>query len=351
MKNKISILIFISLCIISCNGKRGKVTISGDIKSLTTNEIYLYGQDGSFDYVDTIKVNNGSFDSNIDVDALSAAFLLINNESEYPIYFKKGDHIKIKGNALDLAGLKVTGNHLNDDFTEFKKTLSKSGDISKMTFTNEYISDKSLLSQAQNYISTHGNSLVSIYLIDKYFVHQTMPDYPLIKQLISKLSPSLRKIAQVTELSDYINRWERSRMGAVAPTFSLPDDKGGIVMRTNGQLQNKYILLTFWASWTSNRAQTSAEMRQLYNAYHSNPRFEMVNISLDTDKAEWKRSIKQDMLQGIQLCDLNGFNSPVVNQFAVTSLPSYFLIAPDGVILARDMLGQALQLQIDAALK
>jgi peroxiredoxin len=351
MKSRIGILLLVVLCLVSCSKKKGTARISGTIKGLTTDVMYMYGQDGTYDEVDTIKVKDGHFDCRVPADTLSAVFLLINEESEYPIYFDKGDHIRIKGNANHLSVLKVSGNDANDDFADFRKSLAKTGNLLKLTFNGDTNNDRELMRQAEDFISKNPKSPVSIYLLDRFFVHQLMPDYPRIKRIIGTLDKSLRNSAHVNQINDFVNRWNNSRMGAVAPNFTLSDGKGGYVSRTSSEFQNKYILLAFWASWASNRAQTATEMNSLYRAFRGNPRFEMVGVSLDTDKGEWMRAVRQDSLQSRQLCDFYGFNSPVVSTYTVSSLPSYYLIAPDGVILARDMTGDALKRQISAALK
>jgi peroxiredoxin len=338
------------LCLVSCGKKKGLVHISGEIKGLSASAIYLYGQDGTFDYIDTIAVHNGRFDTQIHVDTLSAAYLSINN-AEYPIYFEKNDHIKIKGDALRLYTLKVTGNDYNDDFEAFKKELKKKGQLEQFDFSSGNMSAEAIRSIAEDFIAKHDNSLVSLYLLDKVFVHQMNPDYPHIKTVINNLSKPLKNTLQVALLTDFINRWEKSRMGAIAPNFSLPDERGFMMSRSSGELRDKYVLLAFWASWSNNKMQSISEMKQLYSTFRGNPKFALVGVSVDTDKGQWKQAIRQDSLQGMQLCDLNGFNSAIIGQYAVTTLPSYFLIAPDGVILARDMQGDVLKRQISAALK
>jgi peroxiredoxin len=351
MKVKISILLLITLCLVSCGKKKGTARISGTIKGLTTNVLYLYGEDDSYDHIDTIKVKNGKFDTQITVDTMSTAILLINEMAGYPIFIDKSDHIRIKGNANKLATLKVTGNDANDDFADFKKSLLNNGDLAKLTFTNDFVADNSILNQAEKFISDHPKSFASIYLIDNFFLHQQMPNYPHIKSIISGLDKKLLKATHIPQINDFINRWNCSRMGAIAPNFSLPDENGKILTRLSGELKDKYVLFAFWASWDKNRGKTAEEMNQLYKTFGSNPKFVLVGISLDSDKSEWKKAIQQDALHGMQVCDLLGFNSPIVSTYAVSSLPSYFLIAPDGVILARDMTGEILRRQITAALK
>lgn len=350
MKSNFYILTIICLlCLTSCHKKRGDILLSGDIKHITASSLYLYGTNGSYDKIDTIPIINGHFSYHITTDTLSSAILLLNNNIEYPIFFDKGDKISIKGDVNKLPELEITGNSLNKDFDSFKKDVSQSNLI--INYTNAFIPNPALESIAERFISKHTSSIVSVYLLYKFFVHQSTPNYSKIRQLIQELDKTLRNQPQIAELNDYSHRMNKTKMGAIAPDFSVPDVNHINVSRTSPQLQNKYILLTFWASWTNDRAQTTAQLRQLYQAFHTNPKFVMINVSLDTDKNDWKQSIKQDRLEGIQVCDFNGFNSPIVTQYGIKNIPAFFLIAPDGIILARDMTGSALQNQIAAALK
>lgn len=353
MKNKLAIFILflIVFCLASCDKKKGMVKFSGDMEGLTSDVLYIYGNDGSYDAVDTLNVHGGHFSYKFMADTLVSAILLINNNIEYPIFFKKGDHIHISGNANHPVDIKVKGNSTNDDFEDFKKELKESGELNELSFNNFNTSNKNISGKVEDFISNHPSSLVSIYLLYKYFVHQQTPNYSYIKQLIGKLDKKLQKLQYIVKLSDHIEHWKNTRMGAVAPVFSLTDLSGEVLSRNRGKLQNKYILLTFWASWANNHTLSALEIKQLNRSFRNNPKFAIVNISLDTDRNLWKKTVRSDSLPGYQVCDLNGFSSPIVTQYTVTSLPAYFFIAPDGVVLARDMQGDALRRQITAALK
>jgi hypothetical protein len=351
MKNKIAILLLITLSLVSCSKKKGVVKFSGDIKGLTSEVLYVYGTGESFDHIDTINTRKGNFNCKFLADSLCSAVLLINNTFEYPVFFEKGNHIKITGNANDLSKLRVKGNDANDDFEDFKKELKKSGNLGELRFDNSNSFSKGIQDKAADFIADHPSSLASLYLLDKFFVHQSVPNYPQIKSIIGTLDKKLQKTQHIAKLSDYIERWQHSRMGAVAPPFAMQDIRGVMLTRTAEPLQNKYILLTFWASWSNSHALSSSEIRQINRTFRNNSKFVVVNISLDTDKQQWKQVVRQDSLPGYQICDFNGFTSPIVNQYAVTNVPTYFFIAPDGVILARDMQGEGLRRQIAAALK
>ncbi len=80
---KSSILILIIICLCSCGKSSKKVSITGEIKGLGTDTLYLYGMDESFDRIDTIFAKNDKFSYTASIDTITSAFLLIDNQTEY----------------------------------------------------------------------------------------------------------------------------------------------------------------------------------------------------------------------------------------------------------------------------
>ena len=58
---KSSILILIIICLCGCGKSSKKTSITGEIKGLGTDTLYLYGMDESFDRIDTIFANGDKF--------------------------------------------------------------------------------------------------------------------------------------------------------------------------------------------------------------------------------------------------------------------------------------------------
>ena len=87
----------IIICLCSCGKSSKKVSITGEIKGLGTDTLYLYGMDESFDRIDTIFAKNDKFSYTASIDTITSAFLLIDNQTEYPIFLDKGNQITIKG--------------------------------------------------------------------------------------------------------------------------------------------------------------------------------------------------------------------------------------------------------------
>ena len=80
--------------------------------------------DESFDRIDTIFAKNDKFSYTASIDTITSAFLLIRNQTEYPIFLDKENQIKIKGDINHPEYLDINGNIYNEEFTTFQKELT-----------------------------------------------------------------------------------------------------------------------------------------------------------------------------------------------------------------------------------
>jgi peroxiredoxin len=76
--------------------------------------------------------------------------------------------------------------------------------------------------------------------------------------------------------------------------------------------------------------------------------FTVVGISLDKEKKYWMEAIQHDSLTWTQLSDLKYWDSQIAELYGVRGIPANVLINPQGVILARNVMGEDL---IDALSK
>ena len=236
---KSSILILIAICLFSCSKPSKEASITGEIKGLGTDTLYLYGMDELRDRIDTIFTKDDKFAYTIPVDTITPAFLLINNQIEYPIYLDKGNKIKIKGDISNPEYLHIEGNIYNQEFTAFQEDLRGLGTPS----------EKVLEQKAEEFIRGHHSSFVSLYLLDKYFVQKDSPDFNKIKKLIEVMAGVLQDKLYIERLNESISQAEKTEIGKYAPFFSLPNVKGEKISRTSENLKKKNLLINFWASW------------------------------------------------------------------------------------------------------
>ena len=336
---KSSILILIAICLFGCHKTSNDVSITGEIKGLGTDTLYLYGMDESRDRIDTIFAKDDKFSYSTPVDTITSAFLLIKNETEYPIFLDKGNKIKIKGAISNPEALTIDGNIYNQEFTAFQKELEDLDNPSEQV----------LEQKAEEFIQQHHSSFVSLYLLDKYFVQKESPDFNKIKKLIEVMTGILQDKLYIERLNESISQAEKMEIGKYAPFFSLPNTKGIKITRSSDDFKKKNLLINFWASWSDSTAnhRSNRELKELYKKYKKNKHIGMLGISFDLDKEEWKDAIKRDTLDWEQVCDFSGLNSEIAKQYTIKQIPTNILLSADGKILAKNLNGEELKKKIE----
>lgn len=335
-KSSIFTLIIVLLC--GCGKPSGEASISGEIKGLGTDTLYLYGMDESFDRIDTIFTKNDKFAYSMPTDTITSAFLLIEGRTEYPVFIDKGNQIKIKGDASRPECLDINGNIYNEEFTAFQKEISSLTDPS----------EEELEKKAETFITQHPSSFVSLYLLDRYFVQKDSPDFSKIKKLMEGMAGVLQDKLYIERLKDAITQAEKTAIGKYAPFFSLPNAEGKKLTRSSEDFKKKNLFIHFWASWSDSltNSRCNSELKALHKKYKNNKHIAMLGISLDVDRKQWQEAIDRDTLGWAQVCDFGGLNSEVAKQYSVRQLPDNILLSADGKILARDLRGEELKKKI-----
>lgn len=308
------------------------VVIDGYIKGVGNDTLYLYGIDRMYDRIDTLFAQNDRFTAHLKIDTLTTALLLFNHGTEYPLFLDKANKITIKGDIASPAALQVSGNDYNRDMTLFNS------DLGSLTRPSEEV----LTERADTFITTHPSSLVSAYLINKYFVQQPQPDYAKIKKLTEQLTGTLKDRPYLLNLTKRIDGAETAEKGKSLPFFRLRNAKGEDITRTT-TFKDKYLLLHFWASWDTLSRADNAMYRRIYKKEKKNKNFALLGFALDADKKQWLHTLKTDTLQWEQTCDPAGWSAELVKQLFIQQLPTSLLITPNGRIEAYNMDEQAIK--------
>lgn len=107
-------------------------------------------------------------------------------------------------------------------------------------------------------------------------------------------------------------------------------------------IKAKYILVEFWASWCGPCRQSNPDLLKTYKRFN-NKGFEILGVSLDSNKEDWLNAVKKDKLIWENVSDLiNGSDNEAGLIYGVNGIPDNILINGEGIIIARRLVGEGI---------
>lgn len=128
-----------------------------------------------------------------------------------------------------------------------------------------------------------------------------------------------------------------SAEGAKFIDFTLQDPTGKPIKISDYAGKGKYCLVEFWASWCGPCRADIPHLKEAWEAYHPQG-FNMISISMDTNKAAWLAALKREGMTWPQGSDLTGFEA-IAKAYNFNGIPFCILVGPDGTILQRNWRG------------
>lgn len=331
--------------------KKEQATITADITGLKDSVVYLSIPVADSAKTDTIPVKDGKFSWTGEVTEPTKVFLMF--PTRYADFFLENADIHITGHADSLNKLKVTGSASHDEYMAYEASIKSITDQEGQLWGNydevkdDPIAKGALEDQAaalrlqrrmktMEYIATHPKSPVSLSKLSDMAV---MGEYKQLDSLYKLLDASAQQTATGKRLGARIAILKKSAIGEPAIEFTQPDVDGKPVKLSD--FKGKYVLLDFWASWCGPCRAENPNVLKAYNAY-KDKNFTVVGVSLDDNGEKWHEAIKEDGMPWIQLSDLKGFRNQVAKEYGIQAIPSTFLLSPEGVIIAKDLRGEAL---------
>ncbi|MEP7322311.1 MAG: TlpA disulfide reductase family protein [Saprospiraceae bacterium] len=178
-------------------------------------------------------------------------------------------------------------------------------------------------------------------------------DVALLKNIVINLRAKYPKSTYTSDLDNMVTSLERDiatrestyliKEGSEAPNISLPDPEGKNIELKS--LRGKVVLLDFWASWCGPCRRENPNVVNIYNKYKDKG-FTVYSVSLDRPgaKENWKEAIAADHLTWPNhVSDLQHWNSAAGRTYGIQSIPQTFLLNKEGVIVATNLRGEALE--------
>lgn len=174
---------------------------------------------------------------------------------------------------------------------------------------------------------------------------ESLPRLDELERILGAAEVAARYRARVAAFTQLHENSAAFGIGSEAVDFTLPTLAGDAVSLSAVLAQNELVLLEFWAVWC---APCRAEIPYMKRAYaeFSDEGFEIISVTLDSDRGDWERLSVEENIPWYNAGDLLAYDSPVIKDYGVVGLPRNYLVNRDMEIIAVDLrqeaLGQAL---------
>ena len=198
--------------------------------------------------------------------------------------------------------------------------------------------DEERLARTIDYAYANNKSIVSAYLImtNNYYLELAELD-----TITSNFDNSIKQTKYVELLLDRISNLYKVSIGSSFTDFTLNDTTGNPIALSS-LIGENYLLIDFWASWCGPCRRENPNIVAVYNDYNSKG-FDIIGVSLDTDKNNWIKAIEKDSLTWSHVSDLQGWNSAAGKLYAVNAIPHSVILNENGTIVAKNLRGEELR--------
>ncbi len=128
------------------------------------------------------------------------------------------------------------------------------------------------------------------------------------------------------ELKHRLETLKKLIPGNKAPEIEIGDIK-------LSKIKKKYTLVLFYASWCPHCNEIIPELQAFYTDFK--PNVEVVSISIDTSKTEYKSYVNKVKMQWLNECDFKGWDTQAAIDYGVYVTPNMFLLDEEKKIVAR----------------
>jgi thiol-disulfide isomerase/thioredoxin len=98
------------------------------------------------------------------------------------------------------------------------------------------------------------------------------------------------------------------------------------------KMRGKVVLIDFWATWCGPCVAELPNVLKAYKELHPKG-FEIVGISLDSDKAELEAFVKEQGMEWPQFFDGKGWKNEIATTYDIQSIPAMWLVDQKGMVV------------------
>lgn len=187
------------------------------------------------------------------------------------------------------------------------------------------------------YFKANKKSLLSLFSFNRYVTFYA--DYSKVEKDFALLPMWAKNSPDGKSIFAKIQGAKSAQINTQAKNFSQQSLSGEKISLAS--FQGKYVFIDFWASWCAPCRKEHHALIRIYESFKTKD-FEILSVSLDSDKTSWETAVIKDHLSWTQVSDLKGQLNEIAVLYGIQSIPANFLIDPKGVIIGKNLTSEQL---------
>lgn len=359
-------LLFIALSFIFACKNKNEFTISGKIDHPgELKKVFLYQNDAIIDSAFLNENNEFKFTR---ISPEADFFNVAIGEQYVLLIAQNGDEIELNVDASKQDGsYELSGSEESEKIRDFGLITAKYTSIFNSIqeeFVAKLSKDSTLQDSLRKVLTPRFESNMEAYSKETlafakenenrlagFYAMGTLNQEKYEQELLGYAEKIKGKFPKNTAINQFLKRMEAIKpvsIGQLAPGFEMANTEGKLVKLSD--FRGSYVLVDFWASWCGPCRAENPNLVNTFAKYRSK-NFTILGVSLDDDRADWLKAIKDDQLRWMQVSELKKWQSPIVDLYKIEGIPASFLLDPQGKIIAKNLRGNALDLFLAKTLK
>ncbi|HNY57108.1 MAG TPA: DUF4369 domain-containing protein [Bacteroidales bacterium] len=356
---KKTIILLLVVAVAAACAREPKFTLTGTIDGAGNETVVLQKRiPGGYQVLDSATIENGTFKIEGVIDYPQMVNLAIRGKRGGLNFFIENSDIAVHGHADSLYMGSVSGSATQAEYDSYKALLDETNaEMTKLYDSyrqartdgnNELVAslekeiealDEKQMNIKKEFLANNTSSFIAPAVLSEISYYLEADE---MEGILNSFDTTLNQVQTVITLKERLVQLKAVAIGQKAPDFTLNDPDGNpISLSSKIGGDTKLLLLDFWASWCGPCRAENPFVVKTWTEYNKKG-FDVFGVSLDRSREDWLKGIQDDKLTWTHVSEVKYWDCAPAKLYAVSAIPSNFLIDENGIIVGHNLRGDAL---------